>query len=77
MPGHPIPPDLASALKRNAAARKHFDALPGKRRERFVTYLDEAKRPATRARRLRGEILQLKAGKSHPRCNWSKAESLG
>lgn len=77
MPGQPLPPDLASALQRNAAARKHFESLSSKRRERFVTYLDEAKRPETRARRLRGEILQLKAGKAHPRCNWAKAESLG
>ena len=62
-----LPADLAAALTRHAAARKTFEAFsPAKRRE-YIEWLTEAKREATRAKRLAQTLEWLAEGKSR---NW-------
>jgi hypothetical protein len=46
-----VPDDLATAL-RKAKARKAFDALSYSHQREYVLWIDEAKRPETRARRI-------------------------
>jgi len=63
----PMPDELAAALVRNPAARKHFEKLaPSKQRE-YQEWIVEAKQPATRERRLAQALEWLAEGK--PR-NW-------
>lgn len=62
-----VPPDLAAALKRNAKARKTFDAFPPSQRREYVEWITEAKREATRLKRLEQALEWLAEGK--PR-NW-------
>ncbi|HSP77680.1 MAG TPA: YdeI/OmpD-associated family protein, partial [Myxococcaceae bacterium] len=58
---------LAAALRKNTQARKTFESLaPGHRRE-YIEWITEAKRPATRLRRLEKTIEWLSEGKSR---NW-------
>jgi uncharacterized protein YdeI (YjbR/CyaY-like superfamily) len=50
-------------LKKNAKARKNFDAFaPSKRRE-YLEWITEAKREETRKQRLANSIKQLSEGK--------------
>ncbi|MBL8324183.1 MAG: YdeI/OmpD-associated family protein [Rubrivivax sp.] len=61
------PPDLLAALARNAAARKTFEAFaPGHRRD-YIDWISEAKRDATRQRRLAQAVAWMAEGK---RQNW-------
>ncbi|RDZ28260.1 YdeI/OmpD-associated family protein [Lysobacter silvisoli] len=62
-----VPADLAAALKKNAAARKTFEAFPPSHRREYVEWLTEAKREATRLKRLQQTLEWLAEGK--PR-NW-------
>jgi hypothetical protein len=66
-----IAADLHRALDGSLAARR-TDSLTTPQRRRFSSYLRESKRPATRARRLRGAMAMLSAGQGHPRCSWSR-----
>ncbi len=62
-----VPPDLQARLRRNAAARRTFEALsPGHQRE-YIEWIEEAKQEATRARRLVTTVEWLSEGK---RRNW-------
>ena len=47
-----VPTDLADALAHDDAARAAFDTLSYKHRREYVDWITEAKRPATRARRV-------------------------
>jgi uncharacterized protein YdeI (YjbR/CyaY-like superfamily) len=47
-----IPSDLATAMKRYRDARKHFDAFPPSARSAILEWIDAAKRPPTRAKRI-------------------------
>ena len=58
------PPALATALARNARARRGFDALSPSHRREYVEWLVEAKTDATRERRLATALAQLADGKS-------------
>jgi uncharacterized protein YdeI (YjbR/CyaY-like superfamily) len=59
-----VPPDLAAALQRDAAARRTFEGFaPGHRRE-YIDWVTEAKREETRAKRLAQAIEWLAEGKS-------------
>lgn len=55
-----MPDDLARALRRNAAARRHFDAFPRGVRKNVLTWIAAAKRPVTRAARI-AETVRLAA----------------
>ena len=58
-----VPPDLSGALAA-AGARQAFDNLgPGQQRE-YVAWIEEAKRPDTRARRIATAVAQASEGKS-------------
>lgn len=59
----PMPDDFGAALKKNAKARKNFDAFaPSKRRE-YLEWITEAKREETRKQRLAKSIQSLSEGK--------------
>lgn len=66
-PAPRTPADLRAGLKRNASASAAWEkSSPGHRRE-YVQWITEAKRPETRARRVRTTIEWLAEGKSR---NW-------
>ena len=58
MPGY-----IAKAFKTNAAAWQFFQSLSARNRRDFVVWIHTAKRPETRARRIRESIDLLSAGK--------------
>lgn len=47
-----IPSDLQTALSRNKAAARHFEAFPPSARRSILEWILKAKRPETRARRI-------------------------
>ncbi|RQP22967.1 YdeI/OmpD-associated family protein [Piscinibacter terrae] len=61
------PDDLLAALKRNAAARKTFEAFAPSHRREYIEWITEAKRPETREKRLAQTLEWLAEGKSR---NW-------
>jgi uncharacterized protein YdeI (YjbR/CyaY-like superfamily) len=62
-----IPADFASALKKNATARKTFDALSPSHRREYIEWITEAKTDATRQKRLQTSLEWLGQGKVR---NW-------
>ena len=62
-----LPGDLGSALKASPAAQRHWDAFsPGKRRD-YIEWVIEAKREATRVKRIATVVAQVAEGKER---NW-------
>lgn len=55
--------DIAAALGSNAAAKAFFDGLPTFYRKNYMRWIDSAKRPETRAKRIQDMIALLAAGK--------------
>jgi uncharacterized protein YdeI (YjbR/CyaY-like superfamily) len=55
--------DLAAALDR-AGARDRFEALAYSHRREFVRWVEEAKRPDTRQRRIEGTCTMVLAGRN-------------
>lgn len=66
-PGGDVPDDLAAALKRNGKAAATFQGFSPSHRREYVSWITEAKRPETRARRLEQAVAWMAEGK--PR-NW-------
>lgn len=66
-PALPVPPVLASALRRNAAARKFFETLPPSHQRDYIEWISEAKTEPTRDRRVATTVEWLAEGKSR---NW-------
>lgn len=62
-----VPDDLAAALKKNAKARKTFDAFTPSARREYIDWLTEAKRETTRVQRLATTLEWLVEGKQR---NW-------
>ena len=62
-----IPPELADALARNTQAAAAFDKFPPSHRRAYVDWITEAKREATRAKRVAQAVAWLAEGKSR---NW-------
>ncbi|WP_109807805.1 YdeI/OmpD-associated family protein [Sphingosinithalassobacter portus] len=62
-----IPPDLAEALAGDAAAAATFRGFPPGARREYCEWIADAKRPATRKKRLADTIAWLREGK---RRNW-------
>jgi uncharacterized protein YdeI (YjbR/CyaY-like superfamily) len=54
-----VPPDLTKALKRKLAARAVWDGLSFSHRREYVSYIVEAKKEETRARRVERTIQAL------------------
>lgn len=57
-----VPADLAKALRGERAARAFLDSLSYTHRKEYVRWIDEAKKPETRARRVAKAVAMLKAG---------------
>ncbi|HEU4670468.1 MAG TPA: YdeI/OmpD-associated family protein [Dyella sp.] len=68
-----IPDDLASALalKKHAAAKRHFDAFSPSAQREYTDWITEAKTAATRSRRLATTLEWLAEGKHR---NWKYAK---
>ncbi|MEO5559855.1 MAG: YdeI/OmpD-associated family protein [Dokdonella sp.] len=62
-----VPDDLASALKKDAKARKTFDAFSASARREYIDWIAEAKRETTRVQRLATTLEWLAEGKQR---NW-------
>lgn len=58
-----VPDDLAAALAGNDAARTYFDTLAHSHRKEWVRWIEDAKKPETRATRLAKTVDALTAGK--------------
>jgi uncharacterized protein YdeI (YjbR/CyaY-like superfamily) len=58
-----VPDDLRAELAGNSAAATTFDAFPPSARRDYIEWLVEAKRPETRARRLKQAVEWLAEGK--------------
>lgn len=56
-----VPDELAAALAEDADARAVFDRVAFTHRREYVTWINEAKRPATRARRVAETLVRLRA----------------
>ncbi len=57
-----VPDDLAAALKKNAKAKKLFDALDSRNRYAILHRIQDAKKPETRARRIAKFVEMLAKG---------------
>ena len=57
------PPDLAAALAADGAARTTFEALAPSHRKEWVRWIEEAKKPETRTRRLARTVEALHEGR--------------
>jgi uncharacterized protein YdeI (YjbR/CyaY-like superfamily) len=58
-----VPTDLRSALAKDPAAQVAFDRLSFTHRREYVEWVEEAKRPETRARRIAATVAGARAGK--------------
>lgn len=56
-----VPPDLDKALSKSKAARTRFDKLSYTHRKEYVQWIESAKRPETRARRVEVVLARLTA----------------
>jgi uncharacterized protein YdeI (YjbR/CyaY-like superfamily) len=66
-PELPVPPELATALKRNKKARTAFEEFPPSHRREYIEWIAEAKTDATKEKRVATTIGWLEEGKSR---NW-------
>jgi hypothetical protein len=55
--------DIAAALEAEPAARRFFESLPTFYRKNFMRWIEGAKRPETRAKRVTETVATLKSGK--------------
>ncbi len=58
-----VPPDLARALASAPRARACFEALPPSYRKMVLYWIDDARRPETRARRIAGLVSDCARGR--------------
>ncbi len=59
-----VPEALASALQRDSAAAKSFEALAYTHRKEYARWISEAKREETRSRRVEQAVQMLREGKT-------------
>lgn len=64
----PVPEDLRSALAANCAAEAAWHDLTAISRRDFISWINEAKQPQTRARRIERCCENLLKGKRRPCC---------
>ena len=57
-----VPRDLAAALADDPVAKKTFASLSFTHRREYVEWVDEAKRPETRARRIAATVARARGG---------------
>jgi uncharacterized protein YdeI (YjbR/CyaY-like superfamily) len=64
-PPNPTPPaDFAAALKKRAAAKKHYAFFTPARQWQYVNWINKAKRPETRAKRIETAVERIAGGKA-------------
>ena len=56
-----VPPDIRDALAKGAEARRVFDKLPPSREREYLRWIEEAKKPETRSKRIGGMMERLTA----------------
>jgi hypothetical protein len=59
----PVPHDLSTALADDDAAGRFFESLAYSHRKEWVRWIEDAKRPETRERRLEATLDALRAGR--------------
>jgi uncharacterized protein YdeI (YjbR/CyaY-like superfamily) len=62
-----IPAELSAALKKNKAASKAFELFSPSHRREYAMWIDEAKRPETKEKRVAQAVTWIALGKSR---NW-------
>jgi uncharacterized protein YdeI (YjbR/CyaY-like superfamily) len=60
-----VPEDFQKALDEDPAAKEFFATLTGARRYSFIYRIHDAKRPETRARRIKEFVAMLAEGRTH------------
>jgi hypothetical protein len=61
-----VPEDMAAALARDPRIRETFDGLSYTRRKEYVRWIEDAKREATRLRRVEKSVEMLREGVETP-----------
>ena len=61
-----VPPALASALAGDPVAREVFEGLAFTHRKEYASWIAEAKKEETRARRVERALAMLREGTKHP-----------
>jgi uncharacterized protein YdeI (YjbR/CyaY-like superfamily) len=69
-----LPPDLQQAFAANEAAAKNFEAFGVSAKKQILWYIESAKRPETRAKRIE-QIVQAAAQNSNPLQYYAKKKS--
>ena len=54
----PTPPDLKKALAKSKKAKEHWEKWAPSTKKRFVYWIEDAKRPETRERRIKRVVKQ-------------------
>jgi len=57
-----IASDVAAALAQSSPARRRFEALPPSHRREYLSWIEQAKRLETRARRIASMVERLAVG---------------
>lgn len=65
---HPLPGDLHAALLSETAVTGAWRDITPLARNEFICWVDDAKKPETRARRIRRTCEELAEGKRRPCC---------
>ncbi|MCT1807161.1 YdeI/OmpD-associated family protein [Dermabacter hominis] len=65
---HALPTDLAEALESDQVAREAWLDITPLARNEFICWVEDAKKPETRARRIRRTCEELNEGKRRPCC---------
>lgn len=65
---HDLPKDLADAIRSDEAARATWNDITPLARNEWICWVEDAKKPETRAKRIRWGTENLNAGKRRPCC---------
>ena len=59
-----LPADFAAAMKKSAKAARHYAAFTPARKWQYVNWINQAKRPETRAKRIQTAVERISEGKT-------------
>ena len=68
-PLHPMPEDVADRLSA-AGLRAAYDARPPYQRNDYLSWIDRARRPETREKRIAQMLDELRAGDVYMKMDW-------
>lgn len=60
-----VPRDLAAALAADSVAKKTFASMSFTHRREYIQWVEDAKRPETRSRRVAATVTRVRDGKPH------------